>query len=139
MRLAIPLSASFAILALSGCGMADYGMTSAGTPAPCPAGTQVVTVGAGATGMSFSPASLTVHANDTVCWTWASGPHSVVSGTACTASGAFCSPSDAGCAAAPTAGPGTIYTHRFASTGTFPYFCSVHCAMGMTGTITVVP
>lgn len=130
------LSGALAFLLVSACGVYDsnYGM-----PAPCPQGTHVITVGSGPYGMSFSPAATTVHANDTVCWTWAGGPHSVVSGTSCIADNAFCSPGDTNCAIAPTAGLGTLYTHKFTSTGTFPYFCGVHCAMGMAGTVTVVP
>ncbi len=110
-----------------------------GMPAACPPGTQVVTVGAGPYGMSFSPASITIHVNDTVCWTWLDGPHSVVSGTSCTANDVFCSPVDTNCASAPGEGLGAAYTHKFTSSGTFPYFCGFHCAMGMVGSVTVAP
>jgi plastocyanin len=29
------------------------------------------------------------------------------------------------------------YEHTFTTAGTFPYYCSVHFMLGMTGTITV--
>jgi len=32
---------------------------------------------------------------------------------------------------------GATYEHTFAQAGTFPYYFSVHFALGMTGTITV--
>jgi plastocyanin len=32
---------------------------------------------------------------------------------------------------------GATYDHTFTTTGTFPYYCSVHFFLGMTGTITV--
>ena len=132
--LLVPLS-----LACGGYGNGGYGSMYGGMPASCPAGTQVVNVGAGPNGMSFSPAAINVHVGDTVCWTWLGGPHSVVSGTSCTADNLFCSPADASCAAAPGEGLGSLYVHKFTSTGTFPYFCSFHCAMGMVGTVTVSP
>jgi plastocyanin len=123
---------------LTACGSAGYG-GGGGVPAACPAGTQQVIVGTGPTGMSFSPASLTVHLGETVCWSWYSSPHTVVSGQACTADGTFCSPGNASCATAPTSGVGMLYTHQFNALGTFPYFCSQHCAMGMVGDVTVIP
>ncbi len=133
-------SGALAFLLITSCG--GYGPSNGagygGMPASCPAGTQIVTVGAGY-GTSFSPMTLAIHVNDTVCWTWAGGPHSVVSGTACTADNTFCSPTDTSCATPATSGLGAIYTHKFTSAGTFPYYCSVHCAMGMIGTITVTP
>ena len=122
-----------------GGGGAYGGGGGGGMQAQCPAGTQVVTVGAGPYGMSFSPASINIHVNDTVCWTWVGGPHSVVSGTACTADNVFCSPVDTNCANAPGEDVGAAYTHKFTTAGTFPFFCSFHCAMGMVGSVNVQP
>ncbi len=116
-----------------------YGGMYGGAPATCPDGTLVVNVGTGPYGMSFSPAAINIHVNDTVCWTWLSGPHSVVSGTSCTANSLFCSPAGTNCAAAPAEGPGAFYMHKFTSPGTFPYFCGFHCAQGMIGSVTVLP
>ena len=99
--------------------------------------THTVVVGSG--GFRFNPSSLTIHAGDTVEWTWASSTHNVVSGSGCSANGEFCSPNDTDCARAPLSGNGTKYRHTFTTEGTFPYFCSLHCGSGMVGTITVEP
>ncbi len=90
--------------------------------------------------LTFSPKNLTIAVGDTVEWVWLSGGHNVVSGTdtaaGCAADGKFCSPADSNCGAAPIAFPGAIYTHTFTAAGTFPYFCAVHCGLGMDGVIT---
>jgi polyisoprenoid-binding protein YceI len=49
----------------------------------------------------------------------------------------FCSPSDTGCDNPPLSNMGAMYEHTFAQAGMFPYYCSVHFSLGMTGTITV--
>ena len=85
----------------------------------------------------FTPANLTIHVGDTVRWVWGSLGHSVVSGTNGNADNRFCSPSDAGCANPPLSNQGATYEHTFAHVGTFPYYCSVHFSLGMTGTIKV--
>jgi plastocyanin len=113
--------------ALSGC------TTTAPTPTPTPV-TRTVVVGPG---FAFDPPDLTIQVGDTVEWSWASSGHNVVSGSGCAADGQFCSPSDSACATARLSGSGTIYSHTFTAAGTFPYFCSAHCAFGMVGTITV--
>jgi plastocyanin len=113
--------------ALSGC------TTTSPTPTPTPV-THTVVVGPG---FAFEPAALTIQVGDTVEWSWASSGHNVVSGSGCVADGQFCSPNDSACATATLSGSGTIYSHTFTAAGTFPYFCSAHCALGMVGTITV--
>jgi plastocyanin len=85
----------------------------------------------------FTPASLTIQVGDTVHWVWATSGHSVVSGTNGTADNQFCSPSNTGCANPPLSIMGATYDHTFTTAGTFPYYCSVHFSLGMTGTITV--
>jgi len=85
----------------------------------------------------FTPATFTIHVGDTVRWVWGSPGHSVVSGTNGNADNWFCSPSDSGCDNPPLSNMGATYEHTFAQAGTFPYYCSVHFALGMTGTITV--
>ncbi len=134
------LAPSLAAATLLACG----GTSSSGAapmPTSCPAGTQVVIaigrVGPYGVTPAFDPPNLTVHTGDTVCWYFADGGHQVVSGTACTADSKFCSPSDTGCSTVTTSASGANYTHKFTAAGSYPYFCSVHCAMGMTGTITV--
>ena len=98
--------------------------------------THTVMVGEGGA-LVFTPATLTIHAGDTVRWVWGSPGHSVVSGTNGNADNRFCSPSDSGCANPPLSNQGATYEHTFGHVGTFPYYCSVHFFLGMTGTITV--
>jgi plastocyanin len=98
--------------------------------------THTVMVGEGGA-LVFTPATLTIHAGDTVRWVWGSPGHSVVSGTNGNADNRFCSPSDTGCDDPPLSDMGATYEHTFTHAGTFPYYCSVHFSLGMTGTITV--
>jgi len=98
--------------------------------------THTVMVGDGGA-LTFAPAKLTIAVGDTVRWVWRSAGHSVVSGTGGSADNRFCSPSDAGCDNPPLSSQGAIYEHTFAQAGTFPYFCSVHFTLGMTGSIKV--
>jgi plastocyanin len=93
-----------------------------------------VTVGQG---FVFVPDELNISAGDTVRWTWASSGHSVTSGDPCTADGQFCSPNNTNCAAGVLSNIGTVYEHTFAQAGTYSYFCSAHCSIGMTGVINV--
>ncbi len=76
----------------------------------------------------FTPAELKIKVGQTVRWTWAGGVHDVVSGTNCTDDGKFKS-------GAPMAG-GT-FEHKFETAGTFPYYCTPHCTMGMVGQVIV--
>jgi plastocyanin len=94
--------------------------------------------------LRFMPNTLTVHVGDTVHWLWESSGHSVVSGTVVGGveqpDGKFCSPNDTNCTGAVfTSIAGDTYAHLFSMTGTFPYYCQPHGALGMTGTITVQP
>jgi len=98
--------------------------------------THTVMVGQGGA-LSFAPANLTIAVGDTVRWVWGSGGHSVVSGTNGSANNKFCSPSDSGCDNPPLSNMGATYEHTFAQAGNFPYYCSVHFSLGMTGTIKV--
>jgi len=78
---------------------------------------------------AFQPQTVTINAGDTVIWTLSgTAPHTVTSGPGCSADGMFNS--------------GTLGSAPFSITfntpGTFPYFCSFHCAsFGMTGTVIV--
>jgi plastocyanin len=81
-------------------------------------------------GMTFSPSSITVAPGDTIHWVWTSGTHTVTSGPPCTADGIyFNSPLT-------SAHPTFDYVVP-ASASSIPYFCTFHCAFGMTGLITV--
>jgi plastocyanin len=76
---------------------------------------------------SFSPASLTVHAGDTVVWT----NHGSVAHTVTADNGSFNSGS---------LSPGQSFSHTFPSAGTVAYHCQFHGAaggVGMSGRITV--
>jgi uncharacterized protein (TIGR03118 family) len=101
-------------------------------------GTQTHTVIVGDGGaLVFTPANLTIQVGDTVRWVWGSPGHSVVSGSNGNADNRFCSPSNTGCDNPPLSLNGATYEHTFTQAGTFPYYCSVHFSLGMTGTITV--
>ena len=41
------------------------------------------------------------------------------------------------CAAGILSNTGTVYTHTFAQSGTYSYFCVAHCFFGMTGVVNV--
>lgn len=90
------------------------------------------------TNNSFSPQHLTICEGDTVQWVWVSGFHDVTSGTGGVPDGAFSSGS-------PVFPPNTFsvtFDAAFLTTnpmpgGVYDYFCSVHVALGMTGTVSV--
>jgi plastocyanin len=77
----------------------------------------------------FTPNTLTVAAGTTVTWSWQTSGHTVDSGTSCTPDGGF---SSGGVQAA-----GFTMTHQFTTAGTYQYYCTTHCGLGMTGTIIV--
>jgi len=114
--------------AMGGCGGgSSYG---GGLVDPCPTGSIEIQVAP--SGLAFSPTNRTgVRPGDTVCWNFRADGHDVTSGAPCTADGDF--------ATAGVQPAGRAFTHVFAAAGTFQYFCSVHCGMGMTGTVTVAP
>ena len=95
-----------------------------------------VTVGGG-TGFQFVPSPVNISVGDTVRWTWANSGHSVTSGHPCAADSQYCSPNDMNCAAGILSNQGTVYTHTFARSGTYSYFCASHCVIGMTGVVNV--
>ena len=75
-------------------------------------------------GNSFSPRNVTIHTGDTVTWkNNFYGFHNVVSDDASFTSG---EPSE-----------DWTFSHTFQTAGSFGFFCQVHRAMGMTGTVTV--
>ena len=78
----------------------------------------------------FSPPSQTIAVGDTVHWVWGASGHSTTSGNPCTANGTW----DSG-----VQSTGFTFDVTFPTAGTFNYFCSVHCGLGMTGTIIVGP
>jgi plastocyanin len=86
--------------------------------------TKTVQVGPG-NALVFSPQTVTVDVGDTVTWKWMSGPH-----TTTRASGS--ETWDSGIMAT-----GATFSHTFTQAGTFPYVCTIHVSLGMTGTVKV--
>lgn len=79
-------------------------------------------------GLTFTPANLEIQVGDTVHWTWQTGIHTVTSGSGCTPDGLF---------DAPLSSTDPEFSFTFDTAGTVDYFCTPHCALGMTGTVTV--
>jgi plastocyanin len=103
-----------------------------------PSGTgQIVDVAVGQGGDVFVPDAVNISVGDTVRWTWAESGHSVSSGPPCFVDSQFCSPDDTNCPAGVLSNIGTVYEHTFAEPGVYSYFCHAHCAIGMTGVVTV--
>jgi plastocyanin len=95
------------------------------------AATATVLVGSG--GLVFVPATTNINVGDTVNWSWAGSNHSTTSGTT---SGSTKMPDglwDSGVANSPH-----TFSRTFTSAGTFPYYCSIHFASGMKGSIVVL-
>ena len=88
---------------------------------------QIVQVSA--SGVSFSPANVSIHVGDAVKWS-SSGAHTVTSGPGS-------SDPNAGSLFDKTLSAGQTFQHAFTSPGTYHYFCRPHEGAGMKGTITV--
>ncbi|MCO6437731.1 MAG: IPTL-CTERM sorting domain-containing protein [Phycisphaerae bacterium] len=101
------------------------GILSLAVAGAASAATHVVTQ----SGLSFSPPNVDVLPGDTVQWVHTGGIHTVTSGTPCTSDGRF--------DMALTSGTVQYVIPGGEPAGTIPYFCTPHCAVGMTGTITV--
>ena len=81
---------------------------------------------------SFQPVALTINAGDSVRWTnQDSVSHTVTSGTNCQDNGVWTS--------SEFLSNGQTFSLTFSQAGTYPYFCSPHCFLGMTGTVLVSP
>jgi plastocyanin len=115
-------------------------MTLAGFSVGAQAANHAVTVGG--SGNSFSPATLSIAAGDTVTFTYAGGvaPHNVRSDpTAVTQFRCAAGCDGAGGSGDPTA-TGWTSTITFPDAGAVPYYCEIHGGpggVGMAGTITV--
>jgi hypothetical protein len=72
---------------------------------------------------------VTIHRGDTVQWMWSSSGHSSTSGSSCSPNGLW----DSG-----LINQGSIFSHTFNTAGSFPYYCTAHCSLGMVGMVTVV-
>jgi plastocyanin len=109
------LAATFLCLAVPLCGLGA---------------TTTVLVGSG--GLVFTPVTANINVNDQVIWNWAGNFHSTTSGTV---NGSTATPNglwDSGVNNLPHS-----FTNLFNTAGTFPYYCSIHFASGMKGTIIV--
>lgn len=83
-----------------------------------------------ASGVTFSPANLTINVGDAVKWT-SSGTHTITSGASSSTPGA-------GDMFDETLSDAQTFTFVFNTAGSFPYFCRFHEANGMKGTVTVL-
>ena len=102
--------------------MPDMAMPPAPTPTPTFPTTADVTVGPG-TSLTFAPQSVDIAAGGSVNWTWGGSlPHTVTS-----TSGLF----DSGLQTTGT------FSFTFATAGTYNYFCQVHGASVMFGSVVV--
>ena len=106
-----------------------------GVPSPNGAVVDVAVGPAGA--FVFDPDTVTIPVGTTVRWTWGSSGHSVTSGPPCQADSQYCSPDNMNCAGFILNNAGFVYTHTFSEPGTYSYYCSAHCFLGMTGTVNV--
>ncbi len=80
---------------------------------------------------TFVPSAISVQPGDTVEWIWASGGHTVTSGTPCTSDARFDTDLNSG-------NPTVVFdVPANEPAGDIPYFCIPHCGVGMTGIITV--
>jgi plastocyanin len=96
------------------------------------------TIHVGQTGFSFDPSTLTIAVGDTVVWEFDSPSHTVTSGSSCMPDNKFCSQGAGNCSSITMTGAqGTTFMQTFTTAGSYPYFCAIHCSVGMTGTITV--
>lgn len=118
MRKTLLLGMALALIAAGACSSSDP------TSPPPPGSNQVQMQSS-----SFSPRTITINAGESV--TWVNGdsrPHTSTSGTNGSSDGAW----DSGSVAS-----GDSFTRTFNSAGTFPYYCTFHWQMGMTGSVQV--
>ncbi|HEY0038497.1 MAG TPA: plastocyanin/azurin family copper-binding protein [Longimicrobium sp.] len=80
-----------------------------------------------ATSNVFTPQVVTVPPGATVRWVGSAGTHTVTPTNA----------GQPGAWASANLPVGAVFEHTFGTTGTFPYLCVPHQAMGMTGTVNV--
>jgi plastocyanin len=122
------LSLAALLVACGGSGSGSSSPGGGGTP------NQIV-VGNG----SFSPSTLSVKAGTTVTFAWTSSGHPLVFGSGCT-------PATSGPSAGVNSGSVQNNGQQFVvpsnitgTAGTYPFYCTSHCATGMTGTLTITP
>jgi PKD repeat protein len=79
---------------------------------------------------AFTQPNVTVNSGDTIHWIWDGSGHSVTSGTG--------PPSDNKFPDSGVKSSGFTYDQTFATPGVYHYYCKIHYAYGMVGTITVL-
>jgi plastocyanin len=118
MKKAVSLASVLGLMALaSACGGSSDNT--------CTAASATATNSVVASDYAFSPSCIMVAVGSTVTWTNSSQTAHTVTRTSSPES--FDLPLPAG---------GTV-THTFATAGTYPYFCTPHESLGMTGTVIV--
>lgn len=82
------------------------------------------------TDATSNTSTTTITAGDMVTWTLASGSgaHTITSGSNCSPDGKF----DSG-----NKNAGQSFSFTFATAGTYNYYCTYHCSMGMKGQVVV--
>ncbi|HVP68696.1 MAG TPA: plastocyanin/azurin family copper-binding protein [Anaeromyxobacteraceae bacterium] len=80
----------------------------------------------GGLGLAYSPGVLAVHVGDTVTWEGDFSTHPLVSGANCGQPDGLFQNST-----------GSRFSFTFQQAGTYPYYCNVHCGVGMRGQIHV--
>jgi plastocyanin len=116
------------ITATDAAALVDTGVTTdAAAPTDATAGAMTITIVQGANGLglnAYSPNPATVAVGTTVTWTNGDS----IAHTATSSSGVW----DSG-----VIPPGGSYSRVFSTAGTFPYFCTIHGAAAMSGTVVV--
>ena len=111
------LAATLAVAALAGSGHAGQVFVTVGSPVN-----------------RFTPGqAAVVNQGDFIIWTWVGSGHTVTSGAAPTPSNIF--DSDPGGTSSHNSG--TVFAWQTDRSGSIPYFCRLHWAFGMTGSIVV--
>jgi len=137
-KLAVTLVLAFATVTAA-CGSDDPTPTSSssssgtsGTTPVVDSGTPVATANEVIVKSNeFVPKTITVKVGDEVTFKWTGGTHNVVSGANCMADATFTSGNPVGTV-------GNTFKQKFATAGSFEYFCDPHCvSSGMKGTVVV--
>ena len=120
------------VLAVAGCGL-----TGPAHESPLPEAAAVMDMGF----MSFSPATINIHADQTVEWRNTSIiTHTVTDNPPVAANAADSTlPPGAIPFSSGDIPAGKIFTYKFTVPGTYKYFCSHHEGDGMVGTVVVSP
>ncbi len=90
---------------------------------------QAATTTVNMVGFSFEPANATIQVGDTITWTNQGSLHTTTSGAN--------PPTSDGLWDSGSLGAGATFSHTFAQSGSFPYFCTFHYGFGMLGSVTV--